>query len=82
MADRGGARSGRDAGGTSSPADFDDAAIAAEYIATMSGHLSRIASSYRLDFLAYLIERVTLEAWAVASGEDKDDPGAAQRTVK
>ena len=50
-------------------ADADKRA-AAEFIAIMSGHLSRMATDNRLDFLAYLIEMVTFEAWAAASDEE------------
>ncbi len=58
--------------------NMNDAA-AAEYIATTASQLARIAKHNRLDFIAYLIEMVALEAWDAAS-VDADD-GETPRAV-
>ena len=55
-------------------ADADDcAAVArdtAEYIASMAAELKRLAMASDLDFLAYLIDMVVVEAIRAARGED------------
>ena len=55
---------------------------AADYIASMAAELRRLAAGGNLDFLAYLIDMVAVEAARAARGEDAHAPVDVVRSAK